>query len=995
MNEVASVIPQVEVRRQREPSTCDNVPPVHGRPCTNVCVRSKLSNHQRNLSLDFRSMGILLPPVAQITTMHQRNRSLDSALQRIPEVDVTPSPECEYPSSSSNTKQSAPNMPVSSGDTVKNREDLTSLGSDDSGILCSSDGDATTRESSVEQLASIDHSRESLNSTLASSATSDDSMTEKPAKEEVVPLPFPKRILMNRKITFFSKKSSSSSKDSDLIIKNKETAEELSPSPDPMEMETEAENSLVRNEISGLLTSSETSHADGKGFLLRLFECKHFDMSMAITYLFNSKEPGVQSYIGNKLFSFPNSEVDFYLPQLVCMYLQMPDVAEVIHPYLVHRCRESADFSLKCAWLLDAYSSDAQVPSKRKSNGTKLKNLILSDQLRPRECESQVVLKRPAKTNGEIKFLNVVDDKQTSLQPPPPPPPPPLPSFLTLNVKTHQRSKSDATGLIQGNRKITTFGGTMKNSLGDMGSGHAFDNGCTCFESCTGVVNQLRGQKTDCTCSAPRLAPELEFIKALISIGKLLGSLTSKEAKTTRLLAELSVVNVNLPARVWLPLHSNVPHHVVRIPPQASAVLNSKDRAPYIIYVEVLQVDDIYTSPVVTKMMNALRHTKSEENLANESPSFPSFVSQIGREDDENCWSQEDDEISQQYIQLNRPVDRDTISQMSQESSDSREPPMMFAAGDIRRRLSESLHDSRQKAFSRDPEDPSAAALKEPWEEKERRIRESSPYGHLLNWKLLSVIVKCGDDLRQELMASQLLTVMQRIWEMERVPLWVRPYKILCLSNDSGLIETIPNTVSLHQIRKHCQMSLPEYFEQEFGPKTSEDFLTAQKHFVQSCAAYSIICYLIQVKDRHNGNILLTNEGHVIHIDYGFILSTSPKNLGFETSPFKLTPEFVEVMGGLGSDMFEYYKILILQGLVSARKHMDRILGIVEIMRSSSQLPCFKSGGATVQNLKNRFHLNMTEERLQLLVDNLVESSIHSLSTKLYDGFQYLTNGIL
>ena len=38
--------------------------------------------------------------------------------------------------------------------------------------------------------------------------------------------------------------------------------------------------------------------------------------------------------------------------------------------------------------------------------------------------------------------------------------------------------------------------------------------------------------------------------------------------------------------------------------------------------------------------------------------------------------------------------------------------------------------------------------LKEPWEEKVRRVRDSSPYGHLKNWKLLSVIVKCGDDLR-------------------------------------------------------------------------------------------------------------------------------------------------------------------------------------------------------------------------------------------------------
>ena len=88
---------------------------------------------------------------------------------------------------------------------------------------------------------------------------------------------------------------------------------------------------------------------------------------------------------------------------------------------------------------------------------------------------------------------------------------------------------------------------------------------------------------------------------------------------------------------------------------------------------------------------------------------------------------------------------------------------------------------------------------------------------------------------------------------------------------------------------------LLSYFYHEFGTANSEEFLTAQRNFVESCAAYCVVSYLIQVKDRHNGNILLDNEGHLIHIDYGFILSCSPKNLGFESSPFKLTPEFVEV----------------------------------------------------------------------------------------------------
>lgn len=64
--------------------------------------------------------------------------------------------------------------------------------------------------------------------------------------------------------------------------------------------------------------------------------------------------------------------------------------------------------------------------------------------------------------------------------------------------------------------------------------------------------------------------------------------------------------------------------------------------------------------------------------------------------------------------------------------------------------------------------------LSENWEAKKERLRASSPYGHLPNWRLISVIVKNGTDLRQEQFAIQLIREMQRIWEDTGVNVWVK-----------------------------------------------------------------------------------------------------------------------------------------------------------------------------------------------------------------------------
>lgn len=78
---------------------------------------------------------------------------------------------------------------------------------------------------------------------------------------------------------------------------------------------------------------------------------------------------------------------------------------------------------------------------------------------------------------------------------------------------------------------------------------------------------------------------------------------------------------------------------------------------------------------------------------------------------------------------------------------------------------------------------------------------------------------------------------------------------------------------------------------------------------------------------------MIDNQGHILHIDFGFFLSNSPgRNMGFETAPFKLLDDFVQVMGGRDSDMFKYFECLVLKGFLASRKHMDRFCTLVEIM---------------------------------------------------------------
>ena len=283
-----------------------------------------------------------------------------------------------------------------------------------------------------------------------------------------------------------------------------------------------------------------------------------------------------------------------------------------------------------------------------------------------------------------------------------------------------------------------------------------------------------------------------------------------------------------------------------------------------------------------------------------------------------------------------------------------------------------------------------------PWSETEKQIKEKSHFKSFSSLSVVSFIAKAKDDLRQEVMTMQLIKKYDEIFKSENIPLKLHPYEIIITSNSSGLIEFIPDTISFDALKKKLlenNITFTEFFKEHFG----DDFEECQKNFAESLAAYSLVCYLLAIKDRHNGNILLDKDGCLIHIDFGFILGISPGgNMNFENAPFKITRDYMNLMGGMDSSIFCYFKSLFLRGIFAARKTVDIIANLIEAMGLGVPMPCFN--GRNLKEIINAFRercfVKYSEVEIVPLVNNLFDRSVNSWRTTQYDYFQKLTNNI-
>ena len=255
-----------------------------------------------------------------------------------------------------------------------------------------------------------------------------------------------------------------------------------------------------------------------------------------------------------------------------------------------------------------------------------------------------------------------------------------------------------------------------------------------------------------------------------------------------------------------------------------------------------------------------------------------------------------------------------------------------------------------------------------------------------------SAIFKVGDDCRQDVLALQMIAAFRGIFNNIGLDVYVYPYRVTATAPGCGVIDVLPNSISRDMLGREAVNGLYDYFVSKYGGPESIRFQEARSNFVKSMAAYSVISYLLQFKDRHNGNIMVDDAGHILHIDFGFCFDIAPGGVRFERAPFKLTSEMVAVMGGsTTSQSYKWFEELCVKSFLASRQYAEKLCHMVVVMLDSG-LPCFKP--ETIKHFRERFVQEKSEREAADFMKDLVKKSHDSYSTKGYDAFQLWTNGI-
>ncbi|KAL4877520.1 kinase-like domain-containing protein [Aspergillus karnatakaensis] len=238
------------------------------------------------------------------------------------------------------------------------------------------------------------------------------------------------------------------------------------------------------------------------------------------------------------------------------------------------------------------------------------------------------------------------------------------------------------------------------------------------------------------------------------------------------------------------------------------------------------------------------------------------------------------------------------------------------------------------------------------------------------------ILFKVGDDLRQDQLVIQIIILMDRLLQKENLDLKLTPYRILATNATAGAMQFI-NSTSLSAVSAKYKSVLA--YLKDNNPDDSEPLGVRKETmdtYIKSCAGYCVITYLLGVGDRHLENLLLAPDGHFFHADFGFILGRDPKPFA---PMMKLCKEMVEGMGGTTSPLYLQFKQYCFTAYTTLRKSANLILNLFSLMVDANIPDIRVEPDKAVLKVKERFHLEMTEEEAIRHFEQLIGDSVNAI----------------
>lgn len=188
------------------------------------------------------------------------------------------------------------------------------------------------------------------------------------------------------------------------------------------------------------------------------------------------------------------------------------------------------------------------------------------------------------------------------------------------------------------------------------------------------------------------------------------------------------------------------------------------------------------------------------------------------------------------------------------------------------------------------------------------------------------------ENLRQDQIMMIIINLVDIIIKKDLdIDLNLITYDILPITKNSGIIEIVDNADTIYYIKEKLNTSIQNYMMDKNPSMTIGEF---RDRYIKSIAGYSVITYLFGVGDRHLDNIMVSRDGRLFHIDYGFILGHDPV---FNNPGIRITPDMLEAIGNLDSEYYIKFHTMASQIYNSLRKHIDIFMNMLLLLKNMTE----------------------------------------------------------